>query len=228
MKPVRDELNRHYDAFYARDAEHEWRDLGARQKAESVRALAADMDVHSVLDAGCGEGSVLALLLPAFPDAGFVGIDVAESAIEAARSRDLGVELALFDGAHIDAADDSYDLAILSHVIEHVADPRGLILETARVARNVVIEVPLELHLRTPPYRWDDTGHINVYNRRSIRHLIESCGLIVDRERVYCPDRAALEYHGGRRGTVKWAIKNALIRLGGESVFTYHYAVLAH
>jgi hypothetical protein len=108
-----------------------------------------------------------------------------------------------------------------------VADPRSLLHEAARVASCVVIEVPLELHLRTGRFRWDDTGHINLFNRRSIRYLVESCGLVLPRERIYCPSREVHAFMGGRRGQLKWALKAASLRVGGQAIFTYHYAVLA-
>ena len=89
------------------------------------------------------------------------------------------------------------------------------------------IEVPLELHLRTRRYRWDHTGHINVFNRRSIRYLVEGCGLSITRERIYCPGRGLHRFFGGRRGEAKWVLKAGALHLGGQAIFTYHYAALA-
>jgi hypothetical protein len=102
-----------------------------------------------------------------------------------------------------------------------------LLHEAARVAARVAIEVPLELHLRTRRFRWDDTGHINVFNRRSIRYLVEGSGLNITRERIYCPGREVHAFFAGRRGEVRWALKAAALHLGGQAVFTYHYAALA-
>ena len=221
-------LNRHYSELYAGDPRSAWRELGAREKARSVDAL-VDRPVGRVVDVGCGEGSVIAALQGSLGAAGFSGFEVAPAAIEAARRRQYAsaVEFALFDGCRIPTDDKAFDLAILSHVLEHVADPRSLLHEAARVASRVVIEVPLELHLRTPRFRWDDTGHINVFNRSSIRYLVEGCGLRIERERIYCPGRDVHAFFGGRRGEVKWALKAAALRLGGQAIFTYNYAALA-
>jgi ubiquinone/menaquinone biosynthesis C-methylase UbiE len=220
-------LNRHYADFYADDARSAWRELGALEKARSVELL-VDPPVGRVVDIGCGEGSVIAALAGSLRTAGLSGLEVAPAAIEVARGRqyDSPVEFGLFDGRRIPREDGTYDVAILSHVLEHVADPRALLQEAARVASRVVVEVPLELHLRTHRFRWDDTGHINVFNRRSIRHLVESCGLNITRERIYCPGRDVHAFLGGRRGEAKWAVKAAARRLGGQAIFTYHYAAL--
>jgi SAM-dependent methyltransferase len=221
-------LNRHYSDFYADDPRSAWRELGALEKARSVE-LVVDRPVGRVVDIGCGEGSVIAALQGSLGAAGFSGFEVAPAAIEVARRRhyESPVEFALFDGRRIPSEDRAFDVALLSHVLEHVADPRSLLHEAARVASRVVIEVPLELHLRTRRFRWDDTGHINVFNRRSIRYLIEGCGLTIKRERIYCPGRNVHAFFGGRRGEAKWALKAAALHFGGQAVFTYHYAALA-
>ena len=54
-------LNRHYADFYAHDPRTAWRELGALEKARSV-ALIVDRPVGRVVDIGCGEGSVIAIL----------------------------------------------------------------------------------------------------------------------------------------------------------------------
>jgi SAM-dependent methyltransferase len=221
-------LNRHYADFYADDARTAWRELGALEKARSIE-LVVGRPVGRVVDIGCGEGSVIAALAGSLGAVGFSGFEVAPAAIEVARRRryDSPVEFSLFDGRTIPSEDRVYDVAILSHVLEHVADPRSLLHEAARVASRVVIEVPLELHLRTRRFRWDDTGHINVFNRRSIRYLVEGCGLNIKRERIYCPGRDVHAFFGGRRGQAKWALKAAALHLGGQAIFTYHYTAVA-
>jgi ubiquinone/menaquinone biosynthesis C-methylase UbiE len=128
-------LNRHYADFYAQDPRIAWRELGALEKARSVGLLVA-RPVGRVVDIGCGEGSVIAALDGSLGAAGFSGFEVAEAAVEAARRRqyDARVEFALFDGRRIPSEDKAFDVAILSHVLEHVADPRALLHEAARVA----------------------------------------------------------------------------------------------
>jgi SAM-dependent methyltransferase len=221
-------LNEHYAKLYARDRKSEWRELGAQEKARSVLLL-IQPPVGTVADVGCGEGSLLAALDAAMLARDYVGYEVSPAAIDAARQREYRSPVAfdLFDGEHIRREDDAFDVGILSHVLEHVADPRSLLIETARVARRVVLEVPLDLHLRTHRFEWDDTGHINVFNRRSIRYLVESCGLQIARERIYCPRREAHAFISGRRGEMRWALKRAALRFGGEAIFTYHYAAIA-
>ena len=81
--------------------------------------------------------------------------------------------LEAFDGAHVPAADGAYELAVLSHVLDRVPDPLPLLREAARVARRVLVEVPLEDNLsgRRPAHRAESEriGHLHQFNRASAR-----------------------------------------------------------
>ena len=45
----------------------------------------------------------------------------------------------IYDGHHIPARDDAYDVAVASHVLHHVPHQQELLKEMARVAKNVVL-----------------------------------------------------------------------------------------
>ena len=107
-------------ALYAR-----WRALGAVGKADHVIALCARAGVRpaSTLEVGCGDGALLSEL----HRRGFGG------ALRASRSprrpsRSPGEraeieEVRLYDGMHLPLPEGSYELGVLSHVLEHVPDP---------------------------------------------------------------------------------------------------------
>lgn len=128
--------------------------------------------------------------------------------------------------------DDEFDLAVLTHVIEHVENPRELISEAARVASRIFVEVPLELNARTPrDFRWTDVGHINLFNPTSLRHLIQSVGLRVERECVVTSSRAVQRYmRPGLRGDLRWLLKLAMLKAStrvATSLLTYNGALVA-
>jgi SAM-dependent methyltransferase len=227
-------LATHYDGYYS--GVSEWRKIGARDKAANIRMLwplaGRDQRPRRVVEMGCGEGAVAADLMRTGFAETYAGYDISASGVAAARAREVErADFQTFDGVRLPAEDRWYDLAILSHVVEHLEHPRILLAEAKRVAQYVIVEVPLELNLRTPQhFQWNDVGHINLYSPLLIRHLLESCGLEVLAEQVTCPQRAVYQ-HGrpGARGAAVWAIKAGLLRMLPQvatRLLVYHNTVL--
>jgi SAM-dependent methyltransferase len=224
-----------YEAGYAVADERmgRWRAIGARSKAAHVERLCAEIDVrpHTVVEIGCGDGAVLAEMAAR----GWVvdGFELSENAAKAARNRRVARKVETFDGEHVPAQTDEYDLAVLSHVLEHVPDPLPLLKEAARVGRHVLVEVPLEDNrsARRPAKRRlsEEAGHLHAFKRADILRLLKEAGL---HERAEMTDPLPYEHHaffgGAVTGAAKWAARTALHKAGvAERLFTVHYAVLA-
>ncbi len=213
-----------------------WREIGARSKAAHVRRLCAEAGLRprSVVEIGCGDGALLAQLrgLAAALD----GFELSAPAAELARiAVPEARRIEAYDGEHVPAEDDAYDLAILSHVIEHVDDPVPLLAEAARVAHEVLVEVPLEDNRsgRRPVNLAESEriGHLHRFERSDVHALLTEAGLVVVGELT---DPLPYEHHAffGHRGraAAKWAVRRAIHRVAphtAEGLFTLHYAVLA-
>jgi SAM-dependent methyltransferase len=214
------------------EGESDWRRLGAIGKVDNVVRLCRGVAHASVLDVGAGEGSILSRLEELGFGETYSALEVSETGVEAIRSRDLSrlEECRLFDGERIPHEDGRFDLAILSHVIEHVENPRKLLYEAKRVARHVFVEVPLEHNLRLPrDYVADDLGHINAYTHRTVRRLLQSCGFEVLDQIVTNRPRETYEFHDKRLGGAKYWIKELALRalpVLATSIWTYHCALL--
>lgn len=156
--------------------------------------------IEQIIDVGAGSGSTLKRLHEEAIGSRYVAVDVQARLPEAVRRAlpNVAVETLVVDTESLPFEDDEFDLGLLSHVIEHIPDPRAVIYETARVARLVYVEVPLEGNtvfrvaraLRSLGGAKDEPGgHVLHLTTSSLRQLVEESGLSVLATRLYYPER---------------------------------------
>ncbi len=230
---VNERFRRHYDEYYS-DGDFGYKRLSRLDTTANVRELCADIAHGRVLEIGCGDGILLELLSE--EGEGFVdelwGVEIAESAVEATKRRKIPKlrECSMFDGYTLKYEDDYFDLAVMSHVLEHVEYPRRLLYEAGRVAQHVFVEVPLELTVRLPDdHSFGNTGHINYYSRKSVRRLVQSCGFEVVRQVVRNPSVEVYRYNYGIRGVMKHLVKEVSLHAApgvAGAIWSYHCALV--
>jgi SAM-dependent methyltransferase len=86
----------------------------------------------TALDVGCGDGLIDRALCERRPDVTVHGIDVLQRPV-------THIPVRTYDGGHLPAADDSYDVVLLMDVLHHASDPRRVLGDAARVARRAVL-----------------------------------------------------------------------------------------
>lgn len=223
-----------YQAYYATDRERQWYEVSAIDKAKNILDLCSLLKPHRMVDIGAGNGAVTRRLLEAALAEEMHAVEVSDSGLaELHRQLDGKVEIRKFDGLRLPHPEDSFDLAILSHVVEHVEHPRLLLYEARRVARHLYVEVPLEdvpfksnLH---DDFVMDTTGHINYYNRYTIRRLLQTSGWKVLRQEVRITSVAPYRFAKGRRGVLEHAVKLVALKLFPrlcEHVFVFNSCLL--
>jgi SAM-dependent methyltransferase len=239
---VGQDLSGFYDSAYARGGGRHarWRELGARGKADHVVELArrAGIASGSIVEVGCGDGALLAELSSRGFGESLAGFDISAAAIELARGRAIPrVEsLEVFDGVHLPLADRSFDLAVLSHVLEHVEGPGRLLREVARAARAVIVEVPLERNASAVRASKRDAaqeiGHVQTLDRAAVGAMVEDAGLRIAAD-LLDPLPAAVHLHSARTtreramALAKAGVRRGLFRASpaaAERAFTLHYA----
>jgi SAM-dependent methyltransferase len=96
----------------------------------------------TVLDLGCGDGSLLAEMSGKL-NAHLMGSDVSERALAIARRNAPGVEFfqATLPGGTLPPGR-TFDVVTLSEVLEHIEDDEAVLREVAPITRYVVISVP--------------------------------------------------------------------------------------
>lgn len=225
-------LNTHYDGVYSEQMKR-WRRLGAKDKADNIRSLIGDLRFQSILEVGCGTGSVLAQLAENKLADQYCGIDMADPNLHRDESA-IGMELRQYDGTKIPFFDRAFDMVVATHVVEHVPNPRGFISELNRVAsKYVYIEVPCELNIRVSPKKLQpsvDTGHINLYNPESFLLLLQTSGLRVERIELFDHSLEVLGFpNAPLKGRILKTVRGALLGINpilASRVFTYHCGAL--
>jgi SAM-dependent methyltransferase len=240
------ELVRFYDEAYAQQNPAlaalyaRWRALGAVGKADHVLELCAraGVDPASTLEVGCGDGALLSELHRRNFGGRLSGVEITQAAVDIARERSEIDSVELYDGLRLEVPDGTYELGILSHVLEHVRDPAALLKEVARACRPVLVEVPLEQNIsakRTSKREHaSEVGHLQRLSREHTRLIVARAGL-----RVACEleDPLPLAVHrffavtpsARALATAKWTVRAGLHRLApsvARRVFTVHYACL--
>ena len=166
----------------------------------------------SVLDLGCGDGALLALLQRERGCSGY-GIELADANVLACVKRGVDViqlnleeGLAMFDDA-------SFDVVLQIDTLQHLRNAETMLVETARVGRVGIVAFPNFAHwpnrlsiargrmpvTRRLPYQWYDTPNIRVGTYKDFEVLatknrlgiLDAFGLQEGREVRFLPNARA-------------------------------------
>ncbi|MFD8934360.1 methyltransferase domain-containing protein [Streptomyces sp. NPDC059578] len=115
---------------------HTWR-TAANSAAYLIGSLTPGM---TVLDIGCGPGTITADLAALVPDGHVTGVDRAPEILDQARATAAArglhhTDFAVADVHDLDFPDDSFDVVHAHQVLQHVGDPVRALAEMRRVTR---------------------------------------------------------------------------------------------
>lgn len=97
-----------------------------------ARALAAQIgEARSLLDVGCGDGTVALAIAGAVGATRIAGVDIKVRP-------GVAIDVAAYDGTHLPFPDGAFEAVVISDVLHHCADPRAVLREALRVAARVV------------------------------------------------------------------------------------------
>jgi methionine biosynthesis protein MetW len=89
---------------------------------------------NSVLDIGCGRGTLIAALREKAPEISCTGLEVSEALCEMAKA--AGIDASVYDLAEpLPFAEGRFDAVILGEVIEHLFDPDAALDDIHRILR---------------------------------------------------------------------------------------------
>jgi len=145
-----------------------------------------------VLDLGCGNGELLAMLRDTRHCAGY-GVEIADDNVLACARRGVNViQLNLEDGLAL-FEDQSFDVVLQLDTMQHLRNTERMLRETARVGHIGIVSFPNFAHwanrlrivtgrmpvTKTLPYEWYDTPNIRVGTYTDFEVLARKDGLRV-------------------------------------------------
>lgn len=218
MKDVSENVQSTYDNQY-KNSDAQWRNMGGRQKAGNIIRLCSALKAKSVVDIGSGDGAVLSFLDKENFSDNISSLEISDSGIEKIKARQMKSlkEVSKFDGYKIPYNDKNFDLAMCSHVLEHVEHPRLLLREIARVSNHQFFEVPIDFSFFVDKKikHYLDYGHINIFTPALFKFLLKSEGFeVISEEFVFItPDQVRFAYKGKPLKIAVQLLKNFIINL---------------
>lgn len=150
-----------------------------------AKALGGDAGKR-VLDIGCGQGVFLELMR----ERGFdtFGVELGEESARVARE-ERGLDVVTGDLFTLQAEQESLDAVVMSHLIEHVADPIAVLRRVRDLLKPggiALISLPnyrcIELRIFGANwYPWCLPAHLYHFDKRSISQAAEMAGLKVNK-----------------------------------------------
>lgn len=154
----------------------------------------------SILDLGCGNGTLLKYLRDHHNVSGY-GLEISEKDIEACVAQDINVIQAdLNNGLEQYFSDNSFDYVVMSQTLQATARPDLLIAEMLRVGREGIVTFPnmaywkgrLQLGLggympvtKSLPNEWYNTPNVHLCTLRDFELLCKTLGIrIIERSVV--------------------------------------------
>lgn len=163
-----------------------------------------------VLDLGCGDGTLLSLLIKQRNCHG-TGIEIDEKAIYRCVANGLTVSHGDIDTGLADFSNKRFDYVILNESLQQVLNPRRVILESLRVGKKVIVGIPNFCHSlarfqlffqgRVPvtkelPYQWYDTPNLRFLSLKDFRYfckeneitILKEVGIVGNRKVLFRPN----------------------------------------
>ena len=148
--------------------------------------LAGLIDINSrVLDVGCGDGSLL-LHLKKNKRVDGRGIEIDQIKVQESVAKGIAVIEGDAEKDLINYPDTSFDFAILNQSLQQFYDPRKVINELLRIAKNAIVTIPnfgywkVRLSLliggqmpvtKTLPYTWYNTPNLHMCTIKDFYNL---------------------------------------------------------
>lgn len=140
-----------------------------------IQKLIRPLRFRSVLDVGCGQGSLLQDLMHEFPGIEPHGVDISASGVEFARKRVPGGTFGVLDLVS-QTTGRTYDLLVCSEVLEHIDDDRSAMKNLRRMCAPGGHLVVTTVQGRMRKFEPEGVGHVRNYARGELVAKLREAG----------------------------------------------------
>ena len=144
----------------------------SRHLQEILLRLLSEVQFKTVIDAGCGHGTVLQLLHTKYPEAHCLGVDISELAVKEARNKHPELEFVQHDFS-TSPYKKKADLVICLDVIEHIEDDSKALKNLSLMTNKYLILSTVKGRMRDGE---SDAGHVRNYEYKDLVNKMESAG----------------------------------------------------
>ena len=150
-----------------------------------------------VLDLGCGDGTLLSLLIEQRGAVGY-GIELEDEAVLAAVKRGINVIQSDLEAGLSGIGDATFDHVVLSRTLQAVRHTEGILREMLRVGREAVVSFPNFAYWKNRmavmgghmpvsedlPYEWFNTPNLRFFTLLDFEALCSHMGLVIRQREV--------------------------------------------
>lgn len=171
-----------------------------RKRFEEARKLIEPVS-GSVLDVGSADGIFSKVILDASRAKSLIGLEILKSSVEWSKNhwkQVKGIEFRVGDAHELQFPANYFDAVFCMEVLEHVLNPKKVLMEFKRVLKKGgygVFLVPsdsnlfravwwLWLHFYPRGWVWRDT-HIQTYRKNYLPKLCKNVGFIVEKDKKF-------------------------------------------
>lgn len=194
-KPDPTRLGEYYRLLHLRDGDLRREEISSSGRAKRMwrwwteYPVAACVRSGPVLDLGCNGGELLAVLRRRGCEVH--GVDSNPAAVDECHRKEIGADLSSLEDYEIPRG--VYKCIVLSHVIEHLADPVELLIRVrkalAKDGRAVIClpncRSPFRYLFGRHWHGWDPPFHMIHYDSRSLKAVLSAAGFVVARKRTH-------------------------------------------
>jgi 2-polyprenyl-3-methyl-5-hydroxy-6-metoxy-1,4-benzoquinol methylase len=134
--------------------------------------MLSDISFDSIIDIGCGEGTLLKDIISWKKNITVAGVDISETALTIAKKKVKEGKFYLLD-IQRDSLDERFDLVICSEVLEHLFDDVQALYNMFKMARNYLLIVTLQGKMRKIE---EEAGHVRNYTKEDLLKKLHKAG----------------------------------------------------